>query len=493
MRPFGCANAEVGIYYRHIAFVERTKMIEPRDTQREEFESANDHLLKRFLTNPRIGALLKGLGVFIKDYESGAALPNTLWKELGYGAADMSGDRWKRFVHQDDRRMVDDFSHKLQTGAADSWEGSFRIQAKSGEYHHIQHKALVLERNEQGTPTLLVGWDQDQTEPIEGLASARSERDLNERRFLQSETIRTASAILSSELDPTRAAERVLAQADRVVHFDSAALWTVDGDRLVRLASRAPENDGGETQDIYTAASLEDILSSTAPRVIRKPRGTYPAVLEIPLIVRGRVQGLIEFRSRRPEAFGAEEIGAAVQFADHAVVALANALRYRAAEIEAGTDWLTGLPTRRAFMSRAARLHEEYPPDHPLAALMIDIDRFKQVNDSFGHATGDAALRLIAKSCRDELRGHDLCGRYGGEEIVALLPGADGDTAFAVAERLRKRVEAIRLQAHAELVLTVSIGVRAGMAGQDFRELIERADEALYQAKAAGRNRCEIR
>jgi len=465
--------------------------MQTRESQTVRPDCPRTLLLERLLSNPRMGAFLKGLGVFIKDYETGTTIPNTFWRELGYNAGEMRGHRWKRFVHPEDRQLVDEFSARLCSGAADAWEGEYRIKAASGEYRRVRHKALVLERNSAGLPTLYVGLDADISEDAAKLEAERTERELHERRFMRSETIRTAGAILSSALDPVRAAARVLAQAARVFAYDAAAVWTLDGNKLSLLAARGEPDAfrGG----FRSECGLGAVLQLGAPRVTRRDAERLSSILEIPLIVRGAVHGLLEFRSSREDSFGREEIGSAVQFGDHAVVALSNALRYRAAEIEAATDWLTGLPTRRSFMSRAARLIDDLDMEEPLSAVMVDIDRFKRVNDDFGHAAGDAALSVVAKTCRDALRSHDLICRYGGEEILALLPGADGETAYAIAERLRKRVESIKLNPHPDMRLTVSVGIHTGTGAMDFRELVQRADEALYMAKAAGRNRCEVR
>jgi diguanylate cyclase (GGDEF)-like protein len=456
-------------------------------------ESARDDLLTRLLASPKLGALLKGVGLFVKDYATDTAIANTLWRELGHEAADMADGAWLRFVHPEDHDRVADAERALVSGVIDVWEGLFRIQDGAGSYKRIRHKSVVLERGADQIPTLFVGWDVDVTEFAEQVEAASNERALQERRFLRSEAIRTAGAILSSELDPIRAAERVLSQADRVVPFDSASVWTLEGDQLVRLAARGSAASDTARREVVSDDTLRLLLDMRNPRLTISDQDPLPARLDVPLLVRGRVHGLLEFRSSDRNAYGYEETGAAVQFADHAVVALANALRYRATELEAATDWLTGLPTRRSFMTTASRLSERLSLEDPVSALMIDIDHFKQVNDAYGHQVGDTALAGVAEKCRASLRTQDLYCRYGGEEILALLPKTDGDTAFAVAERLRKTVECLRFSAAPDLALTVSVGVYSGTGRDDFRDLIARADEALYMAKSAGRNRCEVR
>lgn len=460
---------------------------------KEQQKSAREALLNRLLSSSKLEPLIKGVGMFVKDYSTGAAVPNTLWRELGYTAADMRGDGWKRYVHPEDAPGVDSFNSRLLSGAADAWEGEYRIRSKDGIYRYIRHKALILERTESGVPSLYVGCDVDVTEERNRANEAESERKEHEKRFLRSETIRTAGAILSSELDPIRAADRVLAQAARVIPYDEASIWTLDGDRLLRLAARGFSVSEVGRRETISNTDLRSLMQMRNPRITDHPYEAFPSQMEIPLLVRGEVHGLLSFRSARSQAYGNEEAGAAVEFSDHAVVAIANALRFRAAEIEASTDWLTGLPTRRSFMSRLGRLKDEIDPSTPISALMIDVDKFKEVNDTYGHAVGDTVLSTITGICRDSLRMNDLYCRYGGEEILAVLPNAEAGTAMAVAERLRKRVERFRFRENSDIRLTVSIGIHTGRAESDFRQLIDRADEGLYLAKAAGRNRCEAR
>lgn len=129
-----------------------------------------------------------------------------------------------------------------------------------------------------------------------------------------------------------------------------------------------------------------------------------------------------------------------------------------------------------------------------LAVAMLDIDWFKRVNDSFGHANGDRALCALVGACKDSLRASDYVGRLGGEEFVCVMPDSDPDHALACAERIRTRVAALCLATETgPLRFTVSIGVAAlGPRHADWDDLLRAADAALYQAKAAGRNRTRL-
>jgi diguanylate cyclase (GGDEF)-like protein len=159
----------------------------------------------------------------------------------------------------------------------------------------------------------------------------------------------------------------------------------------------------------------------------------------------------------------------------------------------ATVDSLTGMLNRRAFFERAdsarqlgTRLRK------PVALLMLDIDHFKQLNDGFGHACGDEALKVFADTARGILREHDVIGRLGGEEFALALPGTTLDGAFDAAERLRVAVLGTPVLACApDYRMTVSIGVVMIDAGEELTAALARADHALYAAKAGGRNRIE--
>jgi two-component system cell cycle response regulator len=157
-------------------------------------------------------------------------------------------------------------------------------------------------------------------------------------------------------------------------------------------------------------------------------------------------------------------------------------------------DQLTGLYNRRFMDSRLAVMFDESAlRARALAVLVLDVDHFKMVNDSWGHDAGDEVLREFADRVRACTRGIDLVARMGGEEVVVVLPDTTLDAASAVAERIRERVEAEPFAIHnnsREIAVTVSIGVASRRAGDASpAEIMKRADDALYRAKAGGRNR----
>ena len=167
------------------------------------------------------------------------------------------------------------------------------------------------------------------------------------------------------------------------------------------------------------------------------------------------------------------------------------------AEQHSNTDPLTGLANRRsleAFLRTAQITSME--AGTPLSILMIDIDYFKTFNDSYGHQVGDQVLRLVGRVLQESVRDCDHAARYGGEELIAVLPGATLDVCAEVAERIRRRIGEARLtrRTTGEEIssVTISVGVAQFRMAESAEGLIERCDRALYQAKRSGRN-CTVR
>ncbi len=194
--------------------------------------------------------------------------------------------------------------------------------------------------------------------------------------------------------------------------------------------------------------------------------------------------------------------GHATDFLDHlgviASFCLENAVNRARLRLSGFTDVLTGWHNRRYL---EVRMHEEVSRmqrnGEPLGCLMIDIDRFKQVNDKFGHLAGDEVLRQVATRVASQVRTSDVAARFGGEEFVVLLPATDEQLALNLAERIRQAVGStpIRIDDEHALTITVSIGVAARQpdveaeAEAEGKRLIDAADEAMYRAKNAGRDR----
>lgn len=206
----------------------------------------------------------------------------------------------------------------------------------------------------------------------------------------------------------------------------------------------------------------------------------------------GHVQGTLDLYYREPRTPSPDDLRLAYRTTSLAAIALHHATHESRLYRMATEDALTGLANRRQLIevlekefSRARRL------DTPLAVLMFDLDHFKRINDTHGHAAGDEVLRHFARLCRDTLRGYDVIGRMGGEEFAAVLPGIGATDAMQAAERLRQATEQLRIPYQdVTLGLTTSVGAATLQDGDlSIDTLLARADKALYRAKAQGRNR----
>ncbi|MEO5342259.1 MAG: biofilm regulation diguanylate cyclase SiaD [Gammaproteobacteria bacterium SHHR-1] len=173
-----------------------------------------------------------------------------------------------------------------------------------------------------------------------------------------------------------------------------------------------------------------------------------------------------------------------------------NSLRQlsEALKVAALQDPLTGLGNRRYLMERLREESERVVrKGNPYALGLIDVDHFKTFNDRFGHEVGDRVLCEISQSLHLQLRDYDLCGRWGGEEFLIILPESDLAEAGAVAERVLQAIKEIHLEdIDSARGLTASMGLSLHQAGENYSETIRRADDALYRAKELGRDRLEI-
>ena len=199
-----------------------------------------------------------------------------------------------------------------------------------------------------------------------------------------------------------------------------------------------------------------------------------------------------------------ELIDASHSFAKNLLVVLSERVRshnrfiadsigdWRKFEKHATTDALTGLGNRHAMEDSFPREVERCQKNEsPVSLIMIDVDRFKEFNDLFGHVAGDRALSAVAKILGKQFRSRDLLVRYGGDEFAVLLPGLSGEEAMPIAERVRKAVSGDTESSADSLIkvpIEISMGVAEMESGENFEALLRSADAALYRAKRAGRN-----
>ncbi len=166
----------------------------------------------------------------------------------------------------------------------------------------------------------------------------------------------------------------------------------------------------------------------------------------------------------------------------------------KVARKEANIDFLTGIPNRRRFIRALEDFLKDYKEkNYPFSFVMLDIDNFKSINDTYGHLIGDEVLKEIATVLKFYLRANTIVGRLGGEEFGIILPGISKDDAKNIAERLRKIIENRKIHINDETIkITASFGVTQAKKDDTVESLIERADKALYEAKKTGKNKVVV-
>jgi len=328
-----------------------------------------------------------------------------------------------------------------------------------------------------------------------------------ERRVERAETLLDIGVSLGASLDPNAVVEAVLDQIGRLVPYEGAALLIATGSGALRLADgRGPFAVNADLFDGIDPAqySLTRTMAET-----RKPflisdvpahfDGDTPtafawlgSLIVAPLRVEGQVIGAIMVGGTTRARYTPDDATVVAELARHAAIALRNAQRHSAVAHAAQTDALTGIYNRGALMERLEReLSRSARYERPLAVIFFDLDRFKNINDTYGHQFGDRVLRELARIATRAVRNIDLVGRYGGEEFVAVLPETDGAQARIVAERLRTAVMRQRfdLPSGAEVSVSISAGIAVFPdSGTTLDALLRAADTALYAAKSGGRN-----
>ncbi len=342
-----------------------------------------------------------------------------------------------------------------------------------------------------------------------------------EQRAKEADTLRFASAAIASSLEQDQAIEQILEELSRVVPYDSASVLLSKGTEMEVVGARGFDNPSEILGLRFTNTKdtpNKIVYDTREPLILKNAPDKYPAFrypphnhircwMGIPLLIHDNLIGMLALDSKKPDQFKQNHARLASAFAGQVAIALENARLFEETRRLAITDSLTNLYNRRHFMELARREFDRSKRyNTPLSIIMLDLDHFKKVNDTFGHLAGDQVLQNVALICRENLRSIDIIGRYGGEEFVILLPETpltrpadkkietkdlDPLPAQIVAERLRQTFAHKGLEISGNtIILTISLGI-AEFANADIsiENVINHADQALLQAKNTGRNR----
>jgi len=323
------------------------------------------------------------------------------------------------------------------------------------------------------------------------------------------EDLRTRMLEVSAELVQAPLLEKIVRNTMELleVKIGELALYDADEEELTVAVSQGI----GRTMEGHSLAVGEGVMGMVAqtgePLMVENYRRwanrshhyeglPIYAVLGAPLRDQDELLGAIAVAAdHESHRFSPADLALLVLLAQHAAQAIRNARLFQQKERLATIDLLTGLPNRKHFIDlaeieveRAFRYHK------PLSAIMLDLDHFKKINETYGHHIGDQVLTKVAQLCQKTLRKVDVYGRYGGEELVVLMPETNRDHAFLAAARLRALVEAAPIAtAQGEVRLTVSLGVaELEGSGGSLERLLDALEKALIQAKLNGRNQVQV-
>ncbi len=322
------------------------------------------------------------------------------------------------------------------------------------------------------------------------------------------EALRDTAAALSSTLSIEEVLERVLTNVGNVVPHDAVNIRLVENDTARVVRSHGYVELGWDENTLNVSYKISDLPQLLQMAQTHQPV-TFPDTYLLndwapewgrsyagaPMIIKGRLVGFINLMGLSANFFNQDHAVRLQAFADQAAIAIDNARLYAEVERLATLDEVTGIFNRRHLFELGRReLERARRYQAPLAAILLDIDRFKKINDTYGHTTGDRVLAGIATLISRNIREVDLFGRYGGEEFVILLPQTYRSKALEVAERLRALVAELKFDTdRGAISVTISLGV--ALLSSDIPSLatfIDRADQAMYAAKQAGRDRVEI-
>ncbi|MEA2062663.1 MAG: sensor domain-containing diguanylate cyclase [Gemmatimonadota bacterium] len=337
-----------------------------------------------------------------------------------------------------------------------------------------------------------------------------------ERKISQMRILTDIGNALNSTLELDLLFKMIVASVTRELRGEIGSLMLVeDGELIVKAAQGIPEKlvkglriSLGESVAGWVAEHaqpllIEDITREKRFKLVinrRSHRRKYKtdSCLCIPILHKGEVLGVFNCTDRiHGGPFGEEDLEFVKILASQAAVAIVNARMMNRIRTLADHDGLTGLFNHRYFIERLAAEAERVDryKSETISLAMIDIDRFKQVNDTLGHEAGDEVLMRLADKLRRMTRRVDVVCRYGGEEFAIILPEIDCPEAVACMERVLKAVERMRVKiAQEEVSITISAGLTGYPTGcRDSKKLISYADSALYQAKKDGRNCIRIK
>jgi len=322
------------------------------------------------------------------------------------------------------------------------------------------------------------------------------------------ESIVEYSKSLTSNIELNEVLKLLLVKLKSFIFFNSGIVVLREGETFKVISSvgcLSPDIDGLLIKELSDDQLIKSIMEGRQPLVLGNlgKKLPYPCIfrndeeeksfLAVPIVKNDKVLGIVVLKSKQENAYTDYDAEIVYNFLAQSGIAIENAKLFAEVKKLAVEDELTKIYNRRYFFELAERefkLHKRYKELKLLSVVMLDIDDFKNINDTYGHYAGDKVLKIVAKKCKESLRETDLIGRYGGEEFAILLPHTEKQEAAIVVERLRKSIADCRIP-YGDRIISITVSI--GLAVMDERmqtldQLMIKADEALYIAKSNGKN-----
>jgi len=405
------------------------------------------------------------------------------------------------------------------------WHGELINRKKDGSIL-TEEQTIAPVKDGSGEIMHFIAIKQDITERkhAEQVLSKRSDQIATLNRVMRS---------LSSSLDLSKVLDMILQEIQQVIPYDSASIWLCKEDSLEIIAAYGFTNPEALIGKTFTLSSSNNanarVIRSRMPLIENDISSSFNALqngnqtktmnrgwMGVPMIIGDRVIGMLALDKNVPNFYTQEQSQFAVAFAAQAGIAIENARLYSDAQKElmekieaeekllklqkeleeqAIRDSLTGLYNRRFLDETLSReLSRAERDKYSVSVVMLDLDHFKNFNDSYGHDVGDLMLKQLGKMLTSQVRAGDIACRYGGEEFVVVMPKASLSVARQRANDWRIKFESQEIEYEGEVLnATLSAGVAVyPLHGTTSEEIVRRADQAMYAAKAAGRNQVNV-
>jgi diguanylate cyclase (GGDEF)-like protein/PAS domain S-box-containing protein len=405
-------------------------------------------------------------------------------KLVGVPSSELLGKGFVAFVHEDD---VDALRDAQREGTVQ--KHVFRMRNAAGEWRYLEAHLTDLRSDRHVAGVVVNARDITDRVRLEQELTMQAQRDnfgsqLVEALEMADEEQATYDVVARAmaEISPETPMELLLSDSSRA-HLEPVAVNGEAGAPACPVDS--PFACVAVRRGNPVVFESSEALNA-CPKLRDRPSGPCSAVC-VPISFMGRSLGVLHAAGPDRKPLGAEQVSQLTTLATQAGARIGTVRAFERTQLQASTDGLTGLINRRTLESKLRTLTRQRTP---FAIVLADLDRFKKLNDTYGHEAGDRSLRVFAQAMKRVLRETDLVARWGGEEFVIAMPDTDAANAAVVCERIRDLLARSHHGGHPPF--TASFGVSDSTMGESMQRLIQLADAALYAAKNEGRDRVVV-